>query len=793
MRICKEAQDMNNPFHTGVIGRRIMDVIAVLQLFGGVGLFLFGMNFMSSSLEKVAGSGMERVLGRLTTGRSKIGGRIKGWFFGTSITAIIQSSAAVTIMVSGFVNAGIMKLSQALPVVFGSNVGSTATAQILRLGDLGSDNFWLLLLKPSSFAPLLVGIGAFIRLFTKKKKMKESAGIIIGLGMLFYGMTLMEEVFEPLRESEEFQSMFTSFENPLLGLAIGLAVTAVIQSSNASVGILQALSATGTITYAVTIPIVIGVNLGKCMPIVIGMFGSDKKAKKVSWSYLLFNIFGALFFMLVIYGLHYTVGLSWLSDTVNRSSIATVHLVFNLITSIILLIGTERMTRICNKLGGEEEQSPQTLELAKLDDMLLNTPTIALEQCKELIRKMTDAIHENYRTATSMIYTYDASKFPEMEANEEFLDQCETALSAYIVRIDQRRLTADDKLVVSEILNSISDLERIGDYCMNIAYVAREKNEQEIHFSPYGHREVDTIIDAVEYTMDTCFTSFQTDDETLAVRVEPLSEMIDKLKELIKSHHVDRLQNGDCSIQGGVHLFDLINSFERISSHSANVALHVIKRVRNNRDFDEMHGHASDSFSEEYKAMYQYYVSQYVDPLLRPMTEEEIERVTRSVAVEGSLETLIEKKKEAEKRAEKAEKAEKKREKKEKAEKAGKEKAERAEREKAEKAEKEKAEKAEKEKAEKAEKEKAEKEKAEKEKAEKEKAEKQPEKKAEKKTEKQPEKKAEKKTEKQPEKKAEKKTEKQPEKKAEKKTEKKPAKQPEKKAEKHPEKPSKKK
>ena len=770
-----------------------MDVIAVLQLFGGVGLFLFGMNFMSSSLEKVAGSGMERVLGRLTTGRSKIGGRIKGWFFGTSITAIIQSSAAVTIMVSGFVNAGIMKLSQALPVVFGSNVGSTATAQILRLGDLGSDNFWLLLLKPSSFAPLLVGIGAFIRLFTKKKKMKESAGIIIGLGMLFYGMTLMEEVFEPLRESEEFQSMFTSFENPLLGLAIGLAVTAVIQSSNASVGILQALSATGTITYAVTIPIVIGVNLGKCMPIVIGMFGSDKKAKKVSWSYLLFNIFGALFFMLVIYGLHYTVGLSWLSDTVNRSSIATVHLVFNLITSIILLIGTERMTRICNKLGGEEEQSPQTLELAKLDDMLLNTPTIALEQCKELIRKMTDAIHENYRTATSMIYTYDASKFPEMEANEEFLDQCETALSAYIVRIDQRRLTADDKLVVSEILNSISDLERIGDYCMNIAYVAREKNEQEIHFSPYGHREVDTIIDAVEYTMDTCFTSFQTDDETLAVRVEPLSEMIDKLKELIKSHHVDRLQNGDCSIQGGVHLFDLINSFERISSHSANVALHVIKRVRNNRDFDEMHGHASDSFSEEYKAMYQYYVSQYVDPLLRPMTEEEIERVTRSVAVEGSLETLIEKKKEAEKRAEKAEKAEKKREKKEKAEKAGKEKAERAEREKAEKAEKEKAEKAEKEKAEKAEKEKAEKEKAEKEKAEKEKAEKQPEKKAEKKTEKQPEKKAEKKTEKQPEKKAEKKTEKQPEKKAEKKTEKKPAKQPEKKAEKHPEKPSKKK
>jgi len=609
-----------------------MDVISFLQLFGGVGLFLFGMSFMSSSLEKVAGSGMERILGRLTTGRSKLGGRVKGWFFGTSVTAIIQSSAAVTIMVSGFVNAGIMGLSQALPVVFGSNLGSTATAQILRLGDLGSDTLWLQLLRPASFAPMLVGIGAFIRLFAKKKNLKESAGILVGLGMLFYGMTLMEEVFEPLRESKEFQSMFTSFENPLLGLAIGLLVTAIIQSSNASVGILQALSATGTVTYAVTIPIVIGINLGKCMPIVIGMMGSDKKAKKVSWSYLLFNIFGAVFFMLVIYGLHYTVGLSWLSGTVNRGSIATVHLLFNLITSVLLVLGTDRMTKICNKLGGEEEQSAQSLELAKLDDMLLNTPTIALEQCKELIRKMTDSILENYRIATSMIYKYDASRFPELEQNEEFLDQCETALSAYIVRIDQRRLTQDDKLVVAEILNSISDLERIGDYCMNIAYVAKEKNEQAIHFSPYGHREVDTISAAVEYTMSTCFDAFQRDEEALAIRVEPLSEMIDKLKELIKSHHVERLQSGECSIQGGVHLFDLINSFERISSHCANVALHIIKRVNADRDFDEMHGHANDSFSEEYKAMYHYYTSQYVDPLMRPMTEEEIAAVTASTA-----------------------------------------------------------------------------------------------------------------------------------------------------------------
>ncbi len=716
-----------------------MDVISVLQLFGGVGLFLFGMSFMSSSLEKVAGSGMERVLGRLTTGRSKWSGRIKGWFFGTSVTAIIQSSAAVTIMVSGFVNAGIMKLAQALPVVFGSNVGSTATAQILRLGDLGSDTLWLQLLKPSSFAPMLVGIGAFIRLFAKKKTLKESAGILVGLGMLFYGMTLMEEVFEPLRENAKFQSLFTSFENPLLGLAIGLGVTAVIQSSNAAVGILQALSATGTITYAVTIPIVIGINLGKCMPIVIGMMGSDKKAKKVFWSYLLFNIFGAVFFMVLIYSLHWIFGLDWMSNTVNRGSIATVHLLFNLGTSIILLIGTDRMAKICDRLGGgKEEQSEQTKELAKLDDMLLNTPTIALEQCKELIRKMTEAIQVNYKTATSMIYHYDADRFPEMEENEDFLDQCETALSSYIVRIDQRRLTVDDKLVVSEILNSISDLERIGDYCMNIAYVAKEKNEQGIHFSPYGHREVDTIISAVEYTMDTCFTAFQNDDEALAVRVEPLSETIDKLKELIKSHHVDRLQSGECSIQGGVHLFDLINSFERISSHSANVALHIIKRVSNNRDFDEMHGHANDSFSEEYKAMYHYYTSQYVEPLTRPMTEEEIRAVMSPEDLQKIEDTEA-----AEEAAEAAKAAA------EAAAKAEAEAAELAEAERAAKAAKAEAEKAAK--AAKAEAEKA----AKAAKAKKLKADKQSDKKAEKQPEKKAEKQPEKKAEKQPEKKAE--------------------------------------
>lgn len=602
-----------------------MDILMILQLFGGIGLFLFGMSQMSSSLEKLTGSGLERVLERVTTSKKKGVGVIKGWGFGAGVTGIIQSSAATTIMLVGFVNAGIMKVAQAMPVVFGSNVGSTVTAQILRLGDLGNDNIVLQLLKPASFAPFLVGIGAFTILFTKNKKAKNVAGILVGLGMLFYGMTLMEGVFAPLKENARFQSLFTSFENPLLGILIGLVITVILQSSNASVGILQTLSVTGAVSYAVAIPIIIGQNLGKCSTTIIGGIGANRKAKRLVVGYLFFNIAGAVMFSAVIYLLHYTVGLSFMSKTVNRGSIATFHFLFNFLTSMVLLPFSQKISEFTEKVVGGDEERPADRELAKLDDMLLNTPTIALEQCKSLIYKMSEAIMDNYRLATSMIYEYDESRLPEMDENEAFIDKCETVLSAYIVRIDRKRLTKDDKLTVYEILNSIGDFERMGDYCMNIAYVAKEKNEQDIHFSPAGHKEVEDIISAVAYTLETTFSAFREDDISLAVRVEPLSEAIDELKEIIKTHHVDRLQDGDCSIAGGVSLFDLVNSFERIASHAANVSLHVIKKVRRDDEFDEMHGHANDSHSEEYKALYHYYESQYIEPILKRHREEPVE------------------------------------------------------------------------------------------------------------------------------------------------------------------------
>ena len=592
-----------------------MDIFALLKLFGGVGLFLFGMSLMGSSLEKLAGGSLQRILETLTTSKKKGVGEVKGWALGTGVTAIIQSSAATTIMLIGFVNAGIMKLGQAIPVVYGANVGSTATAQILRLGDIGSDNLVLRLLKPSAFAPMLVGVGAFIILFAKKKKLKDVAGILIGLGVLFYGMTMMEEVFAPLKESPEFQKLFLSFENPLLGILAGLIITAIIQSSSASVGILQALSATGSVTYATAVPIIIGQNLGKCMTIIIGAIGANKKAKRVSLSYLLFNIFGAILFSVLIYAIYYTVGIPFFSHTVNRGDIANVHLGFNLVTSLILLPFSGKMSDLTGKIIGSDARDEADKEFNKLDDRLLQTPVIALDQCRHLMDLMMNRIEENFGISTELLLTYDESRFPQLETNEAFVDRCETALSAYIIRIDRSALSSDSKFLISQILNSISDLERIGDYCMNIAYQARELAENRISFSEAGKKELQMVTQAAGESLTTVIKAFRTLDRNAALRVEPLAETIDQMQNVMKERHIQRLQDGVCEVESGAAFFDLANCFERLSAHAGNVSLHIIKRIEADKNFDEMHGHASDITAEDYLKIFEEYRDKYLNQM----------------------------------------------------------------------------------------------------------------------------------------------------------------------------------
>lgn len=590
-------------------------MLAVLELFGGVGLFLFGMSLMGSSLEKLAGTELTRILAALTTSRRKGVGEVKGWALGFSVTAIIQSSAATTIMLIGFVNAGIMKLAQTTPVVFGANVGSTVTAQILRLGDLGSDTLILQLLRPSSFAPILSAIGAFIYMFTKKRRLKDISGILMGLGLLFYGMTMMEEVFAPLHESERFRHFFTSFENPFLGILTGLVLTALIQSSSASVGILQALSATGSVTYAIAVPIIIGQNIGKCFTIILGGIGADRKAKRVSLTYLLFNLLGALLFSVIIYMIYYTVGIPAFGRVVNRGNIANLHLAFNLITSLILLPLSDQVTELTGRILKDEGTVSVDKELQRLDPMLLSTPGIALQQSIKVINVMGQKILENFQSAAGLISEYQPSVFNEMREKEDFIDRCETVLSDYVVKIDRRRLTRDNKLVVLEILNSIGDFERIGDYCINMAYAAQGKDESGIKFSEVGKAELNIITEASRYTLETVMKAFSEDNGHEASRVEPLADTIDQLKEIIKTHHVERLQEGICSVEGGVALLDLINCFERIASHASNIALHIVKRTTGDREFDEMHGHIYNPSTEEYQALLNYYRDKYITPV----------------------------------------------------------------------------------------------------------------------------------------------------------------------------------
>ena len=606
-----------------------MDIISIIQLFGGVGLFLFGMNLMGSYLKKLAGSGLERTLEKLTTSKKKGIGHIKGWSLGAGVTAIIQSSAATTMMLLGFVNAGIMQLNQAVPVVLGSNVGSTVTAQILRLGDLGSGNIVLQLLKPSAFAPMLVGLGAFIHMFAKDKKLKNVSGILIGLGVLFYGMTTMEKVFEPLSSSDKFKSLFTSFENPLVGILTGLIITAIIQSSSASVGILQALSATGSITYATAIPIIIGQNIGKCMTIILGSIGANKKAKRVAYSYLIFNIVGAVFFSVVIYGVCYLIGIPAFAHKVNRGNIANIHLAYNLITSMILLPFSDLLADFTGVITQDVEEDDEKSEFSRLDDRLLMTPSVALEQCKQLIIKMAEKVTQNYEMANGLIHQYDANIFEKVEENEAFIDKCETSLSAYVIKIERKKLSADEKRVITEILNSIGDIERIGDHMVDLAYASRDKYEEELNFTEPGMKELESISKAVIDTMENAITSFIQDDTTKASRVEPLCRIVGNLKELIKAHHIERLQMGICGIQGGVILFDIISAYERIAAHSQNIALHVIKRTSGDNDFDEMHGHLVDINSEEYKAMYHYYERKYVEPIKELNMEEYLEETDK--------------------------------------------------------------------------------------------------------------------------------------------------------------------
>lgn len=590
-----------------------MDIFNIIQMLGGVGLFLFGMSLMGENLERVAGAGLERLLAKLTSNR------IKGFALGIGVTAIIQSSAATTVMALGFVNAGIMKLVQAIPVVFGANIGSTVTAQILRFSGGNGDSLALQLVKPSNIAPLLVCAAAFILLISKHKRSRDIAGIIMGFGVLFIGMNTMETALSPLSESTEFQSLFLKFSNPLLGFLIGMVVTMMLQSSSASVGILQALAfSTGSITFATCLPIIVGQNVGKCITVVLGSLGTGKKAKRLAASHVCFNVFGAAIIMSVMYALQAIVHFPFWDHVMTKGNIADMHLAFNVITSLILLPFVKQIADFTGLLIRGDQDSKIDKELALLDEIFLSKPSFALEQCNKVIGSMSDTVKENFAIAVDLLTNgWDDKKYATMEENEQFLDKSETALSDYLVKMTGHSLNRTDRKEAGKLLNSVSDFERMGDYCIKIASVVVFNKEQGIVFTEAGKEELTYLIKASEQTLEASLEAFAKDDMSSAIKVEPLYQTVDALKDMLKEHHIARLTLGECSTAAGISLIELVTAFDRISSHCFNVTLHMMQKLNTDDTFDfhEQKHIMRESSKEEDIALIQYYDNLYVKPV----------------------------------------------------------------------------------------------------------------------------------------------------------------------------------
>lgn len=586
-----------------------MDLNHILQLVGGIGLFLYGMKYLGSSLERLAGAKLEKTLEKLT------GNRIKGLLFGVLVTGVIQSSSATTIMLVGFVNAGIMKLSQTIPVLLGANIGTTITGQILRLGDVSGDgNSLLSMLKPSSFAPLMIGIGAFIMLISKKKKANDIASILLGFGILFFGMTTMEVALDPLKTSESFHEAFTTFTNPFIGLTLGILLAMILQSSSAAVGIVQAVAAaTGNITMAVVAPMVIGISIGKLFPVFLASIGTKKEAQQVALSQLFVSAVGGILGMLVFYLAIVPLNFVNMDAVMNRGNIADFNSVYNIIVSLFFLPWCKFVSKVVKKLRKDSKPSKIDQELAMLDVIFLKTPSVALEQCRKVINGMGTTVIENYGIAIDMHEEYNEKEYELLNENERFLDKSETVLNDYMVKVNACQLRPEEQKLATEILHSVMDFERMGDHCIKLYDVAEYNRNEKIVFSPIAKKELNLLSEAVGEVIKITVGSLTMDKPDLAKKVEPLRDIISSLSEEIRERHVHRLQTGQCTVQSGISLVECLTSFERISAYCSNVALHVIERHSGIEGFD-MHEYTKDikANSEEYKGFFKEFEEKYL-------------------------------------------------------------------------------------------------------------------------------------------------------------------------------------
>ncbi len=580
-----------------------MDIFSIFTLLGGLAFFLYGMSVLSSGLEKMAGGKLERALKKMTSNP------FKGLLLGAGITIAIQSSSAMTVMLVGFVNSGIMQLRQTVGIIMGSNIGTTLTAWILSAAGLEGKNFLIKLLKPSSFAPIIALIGIMLIMLSKSTRKKDVGHLLIGFSILMFGMTVMSDAMSPLADSPKFKELLVMFENPVLGVLVGAIFTGIIQSSAASVSILQALSMTGAISFGMAIPIIMGQNIGTCVTSMLSSIGVNKNAKRVAAVHVSFNIIGTIICLVVFYSLDAIISFSFTSLPINMVQVAFVHSIFNVTTTVLLFPFTKQLERLSNIIVRDKENDEKT---SFLDSRLLATPSVAIAECKDATIRMAELARESVKVSIQLFEQYDSKSVELIEANEKLIDNYEDSLGSYLVKLSSKELSEYNSKEISKILHVIGDLERISDHTLKIARVAQELYDKEISFSKKAIRELEVMTKAITEIISITIEALINNNIGLAKRVEPLEEVVDILKAELKKRHIKRLRKGTCTIELGFIFADLIANYERISDHCSNIAVCIIQVNESSFDTHEylhdikeiQNGDFSTMF-EEYKLKYE--------------------------------------------------------------------------------------------------------------------------------------------------------------------------------------------
>ena len=581
-----------------------MDIFALLTLIGGLAFFLYGMNLMGKGLETLSGSRLQGILEKMTSST------VKGVLLGLVVTAIIQSSSATTVMVVGFVNSGIMQLSQAVGVIMGANIGTTATAWILSLTSIQGDSLILQMLKPSSFTPILAMIGVILTMLPTEKhysgRKKDVGTILIGFSILIFGMEVMSGAVKPLSQSQQFAEIMTAFSNPLLGVLAGLGVTAIIQSSSATSGILLALSTTGQMTYGAAIPIIMGQNIGTCVTALISSIGAKKNAKRAAMIHLYFNLIGSTLVMVVFYGLKMFINFGFEGQAINAVGIAVIHSLFNIVTTLILLPFSKKLVRLAELTirDKKDEKDDGAMDVQVLDERLFTTPTVAIERAREVTCDLAGLSKDALKKAIEALDQYSDETDAFVRKTEEKTDIYEDRLGTYLIRLSSKELSIQGSREISEMLHSITDFERIADHSVNLLETAKEIYGKKVVFSVEATGELHLLESAVMEIVDMATAAFAAEDLKIAQRVEPLEQVIDKLCAKLKTRHVERLKNGECTMEQGFIFIDLLTNCERVADHCSNIAGSLIQIQEDSYQVHEYLNQvktSSNDFEKEYE------------------------------------------------------------------------------------------------------------------------------------------------------------------------------------------------